>query len=81
MFCKIHTRKQVKIHKIKKKAQCKIRILGMRKGEEKEKPNNSTQLGRDTTAGEAQAHQRTDQTKAVVRWAHLGAGAPPLLCL
>jgi hypothetical protein len=36
------TRKQVKIHKIKKKAQCRIRILGMRKGEEKEKPNNST---------------------------------------
>jgi hypothetical protein len=48
----------------------------MRKGEEKEKPNNSTQLGRGTIAGEAQAHQRTDQAKAVTRWAHLGVGAP-----
>jgi hypothetical protein len=51
----------VKIHEIKKKAQCRIRIPRMRKGEEKEKPNNSTQLGQDTTAREAQAHQRTDQ--------------------
>jgi hypothetical protein len=64
----------VKIHKIKKKAQCRIHILGMRKGEEKEKPNNSTQLGQDTVAGEAQAHQRTDQAKVVARWAHLGGG-------
>jgi hypothetical protein len=41
------------MHKIKKKVQCRIHILGMRKGEEKEKPNNSTQLGRDTIIGEA----------------------------
>jgi FlaA1/EpsC-like NDP-sugar epimerase len=45
MFCKTHTRKLVKIHKIKKKAQCRIHIIGMRKGEKKEKPNNSTHLG------------------------------------
>jgi hypothetical protein len=44
----------VKIHKIKKKAQCRIRILGMRKGEEKEKPNNAQRRG------EGEAHQRTD---------------------
>jgi hypothetical protein len=56
MFCRTHTRKQVKIHKIKKKARCRIHISGMRKREEMEKPNNSIQLGQDTTAGEAQAH-------------------------
>jgi hypothetical protein len=70
MFCRTHTRKQVKIHKIKKERKCRIRIPGIRKREEKEKPNNSTQLGRDTTASEAEAHQRTDQAKAVARRAH-----------
>jgi hypothetical protein len=44
MFCRTHTRKQVKINKIKKKAQCRIRILERHKRETKEKPNNSTQL-------------------------------------
>jgi hypothetical protein len=41
-----------------------------------EKPTLMKHLGRDTTVGEAQAHQRTDQAKAVARQAHQGAGTP-----
>jgi hypothetical protein len=65
-----NTQKQVEIHKIKKKVQCRIRIPGVRKGEKKEKPNNSKHLYRNTTTGEAQAQPGTDPMKAVARWAH-----------
>jgi hypothetical protein len=41
-----------------------------------EKAHLPAQLDRGTATGEAQAHQRTDLAKAVVRWAHQGVGAP-----
>jgi hypothetical protein len=65
-----NTQKQVEIHKIKKKAQCRIHILGMLKGEKKQKPNNSKHLYWNTTTVEAQAQPGTNPAKAVVRWAH-----------
>jgi hypothetical protein len=42
------------------------------------KAHHRTHLGRSTDMGRVQTHLETDQAKAVVRRAHLGAGAPPL---
>jgi hypothetical protein len=73
-----YTQKQVEIHKNRREsAEQKTHFLEMCKGEEMENPAFTKQLGRDTTIGKAQGHQRTDQVKVVMRRAHLGVGAPP----
>jgi hypothetical protein len=61
MFCRQIPGNKVEICKnIRESTKRKTHFMEMLKGEEMEKPTFTKHLGRDTTVGEAQGHQRTN---------------------